>query len=76
MNYWYPRLGTLPAVSLPVSLVVIADVGWAYVRAASKATIPAVGGFLVGARVSAGAPGLLRTFLVGLTAVRAEGSAG
>jgi hypothetical protein len=47
--------------------VAIADVGWAYVRVAIKATILAtVGFFLFGARVSAGAPGLLLTFLVGL----------
>jgi hypothetical protein len=46
--------------------VAIADVGWAYVRAAIKATILAMVGFLFGARVSAGAPGLLLTFLVGL----------
>jgi hypothetical protein len=58
--------------------VVIADVGWAYVRAAIMATILAVMGFLFGARVSAGALGLLLTFLVGLAAVRdgAEESAG
>jgi hypothetical protein len=60
--------------------VLIADVGraWAYVRAAIKATILAVVGFLFGARVSAGTPDLLLTFLVGLAAVRdgAEESAG
>jgi hypothetical protein len=58
--------------------VVIADVGWAYVRAAIKATILAVVGLLFGARVSAGAPDLRLTFLVGLAAVRdgAEENAG
>ena len=73
-----PEVGKPLAVSSPVSIVVIADVGWAYVRAAIKATILAVVGFLFGARVSAGAPGLLLTFLVGLAAVRdgAEESAG
>jgi DNA-binding NarL/FixJ family response regulator len=54
------------------------DVGWAYVRAAIKATNLAVVGFLFGARVGAGAPDQLLTFLVGLAAVRdgAEDSAG
>jgi ABC-2 type transport system permease protein len=64
MNYWYQRLESLLLSPCPVSLVVIADVGWAYVRAAIKATILAVVGLLFGARVSAGAPGLLLTFLV------------
>jgi ABC-2 type transport system permease protein len=64
MNYWYQRLESLLLSPCPVSLVVIADVGWAYVRAAIKATILAVVGLLFGARVSAGAPDLLLTFLV------------
>jgi len=50
--------------------VVIADVGWTYERAAIKATILAMEGFLFGARVSAGAPGLLLTVFEGLAAVR------
>ena len=73
-----PEVGKPPAVSSPVSVVVIADVGWTYVRVAIKATILAVVGFLFGACASAGALDLLLTFLVGLAAVRdgAEESAG
>jgi hypothetical protein len=59
-----PEAGKPPAVSLPKSVVLIADVGWAYVRAAIKATSLAVVALLFGARVSAEAPGLLLTFLV------------
>jgi hypothetical protein len=44
--------------------VLIADVGWAYVRAPIKATILVVVALLFGARVSAEAPGLLLTFLI------------
>ena len=64
MNYWYQRLESLLLSPCPVNLVVIADVGWAYVRAGITATILAVVGALFGARVRAGAPGLLLTFLV------------
>lgn len=64
LSYWQQRLESLLLSPCPVSLVVIADVGWAYVRAAINAAILAMVGFLFGARVSAAGPDLLLSVLV------------
>jgi ABC-2 type transport system permease protein len=55
-QYWFSRLESILLSPCPVSLVVLADVGWAQVRALLNALILVLVGWGFGARISVGGP--------------------